>query len=264
MNTQQPTQLSAHDLVVQIGQGEAGQHHVCCGLNFSLAAGQRLAILGRNGAGKSTLLSVLAGLRQPVAGDVLLQGKSYAVHGVKTAAKLRAWLGQHRGDAFSATVLETVLIGRHPHLGRWDWESSDDLKLARSALLRVGLHGFEQRDVQTLSGGERQRLAIAALLTQAPSLYLLDEPLAHLDLKHQIAMLELMQEQAAAGASVVMVLHEPALAWRYADQALLIYGDGRTALGSVDTMLTAEHLSPLYDYPLHVVEAHGQRCFIPQ
>jgi len=124
---------------------------------------------------------------------------------------------------------------------------------------------MEARDVQTLSGGERQRLSIATLLTQAAPLYLLDEPLAHLDLNHQIAVLELFAGAAReCGAGVVMVLHEPALAWRFCDRALLVHGDGRTEIGAVREMLTAERLSALYQYPLRAIEADGMVGFIPR
>ena len=134
----------------------------------------------------------------------------------------------------------------------------------RRALAAVDLSGFEQRDVQTLSGGERQRVAIATLLAQAPRLFLLDEPIAHLDLKHQIAMLELFSAQARdTGAAVAMVLHEPALAWRYSDRVLLIHGDGLTECGPTREMLTAERLSALYQYPLHALESDGRVSFIP-
>ncbi|MFC5302268.1 ABC transporter ATP-binding protein [Azospira restricta] len=242
-----------------------GGHTVCRALDFSLAAGERLAILGRNGAGKSTLLSVLAGLRAADAGEVRLGGDSYAALGPRAAAKRRGWLAQRHSDAFASTVLETALTGRHPHLGRWDWESKADAEIARGALAAVGLAGLEARDVQTLSGGERQRLAIATLLTQAPPLYLLDEPLAHLDLNHQIAVLDLFAAAARdCHAGVVMVLHEPALAWRYCDRALLIHGDGRSELGPVREMLTAERLSALYQHPLRAIEADGMVGFIPR
>ncbi|HEX5803595.1 MAG TPA: ABC transporter ATP-binding protein [Azospira sp.] len=256
--------IEVRDLDVGIGG-----HPVCHALNFSLAAGERLAILGRNGAGKSTLLSVLAGLRDANAGEVRLGGETYAALGPRAAAKRRGWLPQRHSDAFASTVLETALTGRHPHLGRWDWESKRDAEIARGALAAVGLAELEMRDVQTLSGGERQRLAIATLLTQAAPLYLLDEPLAHLDLNHQIAVLELFADAARgqagdAGAAVVMVLHEPALAWRYCDRALLIHGDGRCELGPVREMLTAERLSALYQHPLRAIEADGTIGFIPR
>jgi iron complex transport system ATP-binding protein len=237
----------------------------CRDLALELSAGERLAILGRNGAGKSTLLSVLAGLRAPLAGEVRLQGAGYAELGPRRAARLRGWLPQARNDAFASTVLETALVGRHPHLNRWGWESEQDARIVRRALAAVDLADFERRDVQTLSGGERQRLAIATLIVQQPELFLLDEPVAYLDLKHQIAMLALFDDAARnTGAAVAMVLHEPALAWRFCDRALLVHGDGRCECGPASEMLTAERLSALYDYPLRVFERDGQLCLIPR
>ena len=244
---------------------EVGGRCVVRTLDLTLDKGERLAILGCNGAGKSTLLSTLAGLRPAASGAVLLAGTDYRRLAPRAAALHRAWLGQHQGDPFGSGVLETVLTGRHPHLGRWDWESTHDAELARSALAAVGLQGFESRQVHTLSGGERQRLGIATLLTQATELYLLDEPLSHLDLNHQMAVLELFAGAAHdCGAAVVMVLHDPGLAHRFCDRALLIHGDGRTELGAVDSILTAKKLSELYGYGLRQIEDGGRRCFIPE
>ena len=252
--------LEARQLTVSIGD-----RTFCRDLDLVLNAGERLAILGRNGAGKSTLLSVLAGLRASQAGEVLIKGDSYAKLGARKSALIRGWLPQVRGDAFASTVLETALVGRHPHLDRWGWESEKDAKIVRDALAAVDLDAFEQRDIQTLSGGERQRLAIATLLAQAPQLFFLDEPIAHLDLKHQIAMLDLFSSTVRTnGAAVVMVLHEPALAWRYCDRALLIHGDGRTETGPSREMLTVDRLSELYQYPLQALENDGLISFIPK
>lgn len=252
--------LEARQLTVAIGQ-----RTFCRDLDLTLQPGERLAILGRNGAGKSTLLSVLAGLRAPQAGEVRLGGATYAELGAHRSALLRGWLPQLRGDAFAATVLETALVGRHPHLDRWGWESTKDAQIVRAALAAVDLADFEQRDIQTLSGGERQRLAIATLLAQAPQLFLLDEPIAYLDLKHQIAMLELFAKAAREhNAAVAMVLHEPALAWRFCDRVLLVHGDGLTESGPARTMLTAERLSALYHYPMLAVECEGRMSFLPK
>ncbi len=251
--------FAVHSLEVRIGG-----HHVCSGLDLVLAPGERLALLGKNGAGKSTLLATWAGLRAPQAGEILLAGKSYAAQGPTAAARCRGWLAQKQHDAFASTVLETVLIGRHPHLTRWQWESERDVALARAALARVGLEALEAREIHTLSGGERQRLAIAALLTQAPRLYLLDEPLAHLDLNHQIAVLEQFSRLAQTeGASWAMALHDPALAARYCDRALLLFGDGEFLLGKSEDVLTAENLSRLYAYPLREFSDRGRRWFVP-
>ena len=251
--------LEARQLRVDIG-GKT----VVDRLDLSVAAGERVAILGRNGAGKSTLLATLAGLRPPAAGAVRLAGDDAASLPPRQAALRRAWLGQFQNDPFGSTVLETVLTGRHPHLGRWDWESTRDAELAREALTAVGLGPMESRQIHTLSGGERQRLAIATLLTLAAPLYLLDEPLSHLDLNHQMAVLELFADTARNGAGVVMVLHDPALAYRFCDRALLLHGDGRTEIATVDAILTAKTLSELYGYGLRQLEDQGHRCFIPE
>ena len=252
--------LEARQLQVAVGE-----RTVIDRLDLAVAPGERLAILGRNGAGKSTLLSTLAGLRPPAAGAVLLDGEDAALLHPRQAALRRAWLGQFQTDPFGSTVLETALTGRHPHLGRWDWESTKDADIARDALKAVGLAGMENRQIHTLSGGERQRLAIATLLTQAAPLYLLDEPLSHLDLNHQMAVLELFTGTAReCGAGVVMVLHDPTLAFRFCDRALLVFGDGRTETAAVHELLTAKTLSELYGYPLRQIDDRGQRCFIPE
>ena len=251
--------LSVGDLDVNIGSVR-----VAAGLGFDLAAGERLAILGRNGTGKTTLLSTLAGLREAEAGSVSLCGQSYETLGPRRAAQLRGLLPQGHLDAFQSTVLETALIGRHPHVGRWAWEGRGDERIAREALAAVDLAGLGGREVHTLSGGERQRLAIAALLAQQPRLYLLDEPLAHLDLNHQIAVLELLSRRARAdGVGIVMVLHDITLALRYADRALLLFGESRTLEGPVEAVLTAESLSRLYGHPLRELRDGGARHFVP-
>ncbi|GAB2180806.1 ABC transporter ATP-binding protein [Denitratisoma sp. agr-D3] len=251
--------LTSTDLRVGIGG-----HLVCTALNWQVNAGQHWAILGRNGAGKSTLLHTLAGLRHADDGIVRIEGRGLVDTPPRDLAKLRGILPQRQLDPFASTVLETVLVGRHPHLGRWDWETTEDRRIALAALEQVGLKDFAQRDVLTLSGGERQRLAIAQLLAQQPPLMLLDEPLTHLDLNHQVAVMDLMQQQAKAGAAVVSVLHDPGFAARYCDQALLLFGDGLWLAGATAEVLTALNLSCLYGHTLHeLTDAGGQRWFVP-
>lgn len=251
--------LEARGLTVAIGG-----RTVCIGLNLALHPGECLAVLGRNGAGKSTLLSILAGLRAPVVGDVLLGGSAYAALGPRESARRRGWLGQSRDDAFASSVLEAALAGRHPHLGRWDWESRKDEGIAKEMLAAVGLSGFEERLVHTLSGGERQRLAIATLLTQHAPLCLADEPLTHLDLNHQIAVLDLFAARAReAGVGWIMVLHDPGLAARYCQRALLLFGDGSHLLGPSEDVISADTLGRLYAHPLTEIRADGRRWFIP-
>ncbi|MBI5921320.1 MAG: ABC transporter ATP-binding protein [Betaproteobacteria bacterium] len=233
------------------------------GLQLTVETGETLVILGRNGSGKTTLLHTLANLRAPAAGQVELCGRPYDDYEPRAAAHLRGLLTQSQNDSFPSSVLETALIGRHPHLGRWAWEGAADERIALTALAAVGLAGLEQRQVSSLSGGERQRLAIATLLTQQPRLYLLDEPLAHLDLGHQIAILELVQRYASENrAGFILALHDVNLALRYCRRALLLFGDGRWIAGPSKEVLTSENLSALYGHPLQVVGTGASSYFI--
>lgn len=247
-----------------------GETNICHALNLEVYPGEMLAILGKNGVGKSTLLSCLAGLpRGELSGDILLGNKSYETWGTKAAACWRGWLAQKQQDQFSATVLETVISGRHPHLNRWSLESAEDHVLALASLQAVGMAEFADRDVLSLSGGERQRVAVATILTQNPTLYFMDEPLAHLDLKHQIEVLNLLQNKTRRErVTAMMVLHDPGLAYRYCDSVLLLFGEGEWLYGSAHNVLTADNLSRLYGYPLLQIESPSadgqqQRWFVP-
>jgi iron complex transport system ATP-binding protein len=234
-------------------------------LELGVARGETLAILGRNGVGKSTLLKTLAGLHSPHRGRVCLDGVPLERLAPRRLAQARGYLPQQSVDPFSSTVMETVLIGRHPHLGRWEWESPADHRLAREALASVGLAGFEARDVQTLSGGERQRLGLATLLVQAPRLFFLDEPLAHLDPGHGITALCLMRAEAgkATRAAIVMVLHDANLARRWCDRALLLFGDGAWAEGPVAEVVSLENVSRLYGHHFRTIDDGGEAWLVP-
>ncbi|MCK9991168.1 MAG: ABC transporter ATP-binding protein [Rugosibacter sp.] len=272
------TRLSTHALDVSIGK-----IRICDALNLSVASGERWAILGRNGVGKSTLLMTLAGLRRPQHGELNLCGVqtgvspsapalcvpsgTFSSHDLRRLAKIRGVLPQHQSDPFPATVLETALVGRHPHLGRWDWESEADRAIARQALAAVGLEDFAGREVHTLSGGERQRLAVAQLLTQQPQLFLLDEPLTHLDLAHQVAVMDLFKAitaDEATATACIAILHDPGFAVRYCEHALLLFGNGEWLAGRSQEIITADNLSRLYGYPLREIRSDNDRWFIPR
>jgi iron complex transport system ATP-binding protein len=231
------------------------------GLNLRVGRGSMLAVLGPNGSGKSLSLHTLAGLRSPRAGELLISDRPLAAWPRRALARELALLPQNVEDPFPATVMETVLLGRHPHIARWQWESARDLAIASDALAAVGLAGYEERDVLTLSGGERRRAALAAVLAQTPRIFLLDEPTNQLDPNHQLEALQLLRERADAGAAVIVTLHDPNLAERYADAVLLIGKDGNWQCGLVADILTAAHLSSLYDTRFEAAEIGGRRVF---
>ncbi len=232
------------------------------GLDLDLKAGDRLAILGRNGVGKSTLLAALAGLH-PSQGQLECGGAPLARWSARALARLRGWLPQHPDDPFASSVEEAVLVGRHPWLERFEWEGDDDLRIAADALAAMGLAGFAQRNVQTLSGGERQRVSIAALLAQTPQLYLLDEPLTHLDLAGQISVLDHFRAVADQGAAVLMVLHDINLALRWASHLLILFGDGAWLAGPVEDVASAEVFGRALGHPVRALDDAGRPYFVP-
>ncbi len=237
---------------------------LCERLELELFSGECWGILGPNGVGKSSLLHVLAGLRSPESGEVLLEGRSMTGLPRRTIARQVGVLFQEYSHPFPGTVLETALMGRYPYLERWQWESEKDVRLAQERLEQVGLMPMASRQVSTLSGGERQRLAVATLLVQQPRLLLLDEPVNHLDLHHQIKVLDLVtRELSLREAAVVMVLHDVNLATRYCDHLLLFFPGGEVCHGRTEEILDAESLARLYGHPVTVLDGPRGKVYLP-
>ncbi|GMU69827.1 MAG: hemin import ATP-binding protein HmuV [Steroidobacteraceae bacterium] len=240
----------------------AGGRELVRGLDLELRAGECVALLGRNGAGKTLTLHALAGLQPAATGSVLLDGQPLDGLPRRAIARRIGVLLQDLESGHSETALDTVLVGRHPHLAPWQWERDADRRLARSMLTRVGLGELAARATATLSGGEQRRIAMATLLTQQPALYLLDEPTNHLDPHHQLAVLDLFREQAHGGRAVLATLHDPTLAARYADRVVLLYGDGRWLAGDAREVLTPANLSDLYLVRIAEASVAGRRVFV--
>jgi iron complex transport system ATP-binding protein len=240
----------------------AGTRCLVRDLSLSFSQGELIALLGRNGSGKTLTLHTFAGLRSADRGEVLLNDVPLAGLPRKTVAQNLGVLTQDSEDGFATTAIESVLIGRHPHLKLLQWESVEDRRIADEALSRVGLSEFAQRLTDTMSGGERRRLAIASLLAQQPSVYLLDEPTNHLDPHHQLAILGLFKDLTRNGSTVIASLHDPTLAARFADRALLLFGDGEWRAGGANEVLTASGLSELYLTPMQETVVNDHKVFV--
>lgn len=233
-------------------------------LTFNLGSGDVIALLGPNGVGKSLTLHTLAGLRPPQEGSVLLGGDNLARLGRRTIARKLGLLLQDDAETFPATALGTALMGRHPHLGNIAAESASDVRRARDALSAMNLDGFEDRQVATLSGGERRRLAMARLLTQDPDVLLLDEPVNHLDPRHQIDVLEHVSALAITGRGVIMTLHDPSLALRFASHVLLLFDDSSWLFDKTRAVLNPANLSRLFKIPYsEFTNAQGDTALLP-
>jgi iron complex transport system ATP-binding protein len=156
------------------------------------------------------------------------------------------------------------MLGRHPYLSRWQWEGDEERDCALAALQAVDLAGFERRDVLTLSGGERQRLALAALFAQDAPLLLLDEPVSHLDLRHQVLVLEHLVELAKVHAKgVLFTVHDLDLAARFASHALLLTPQQTALQGPIGEVMTEAALQGAFGHRVTRVEAAGRTLFVP-
>ena len=258
----------------------AGSRTLCCDLSFSINTGERWGLLGKNGAGKTSLLHTLAGLRTPAAGDVLLGDQNLSTLSSAHIALHIGLLLQESVDALPSTVIETALLGRHPHARGRLFDNSEDLGLAYESLRQLGIESLASRAVTSLSGGERQRLALAMLLAQQPRLLLLDEPSNHLDLGFQTQLITLLLSQAGGKseattelsapnhhtpkeAAVIMATHDINLAARVCDNIVLMVSDVETLVGSAEEILTEETLGRAYDCPIARVEHKGRTLFYP-
>lgn len=215
-----------------------GDRRLLDGLNFELAAGRIAVVLGPNGAGKSTLLLALAGMFAPEGGSVELNAQAVTSCSHRELAALVAWQGELPPTEFGLTVGQRLALAGS-QAGRPD-----------EALALMELAHLSGRALGDLSSGERQRVEIAATMVRDCPLWLMDEPTAHLDMRHQVDCLQLMRREAAAGRTIVTVLHDLQQAAAVADDVILLDGRGSVEVGGAASMLTAERLQPLFGVKL--------------
>jgi iron complex transport system ATP-binding protein len=232
-------------------------------LDLEVKPGQRWAVLGPNGAGKSSVLAALAGLRDETGGAVTLEGRPVAQYGRREFANRVGILLQEEPESFWGSTRDYVRLGALARTGAGFTLDPGIERDARQALAVLDLAAHATQAYRTLSGGERQRARIAQLLVQSPRYLLLDEPLNHLDLRHQLATIERLVALAHEGRGVVMALHEPWLAARYCDHALLLYDSARFSAGPAESLLRREPLEQLYGCTLEAFAEAGRRLFPP-
>ena len=202
-----PAPLVASNVSLSLGTQEVLQ-----AVRVTLHAGQWLAIVGPNGAGKSSLLTVLAGLRAPSAGQVLLMGRKLADWPTAQRAQQLAWLSQQGQAEGDIAAIDVVRLGRMAHHGWLSAPSAADEAAVLAAMQETESSAFAPRRLNQLSGGERQRVLLARVLASSARVLLLDEPSTHLDAPHQRAMLCSVRRRASAGVAVATVLHDINLA----------------------------------------------------
>jgi iron complex transport system ATP-binding protein len=203
----------------------AGNVSVLDGVTVAVRSGELVALMGRNGSGKSTLLDLIAGLRRPTAGTILLDGRPFDEWPLSAVARVVSHLPQVMRDNLACSAEQLVLMGRYPHAERW-WESDTDREVVAHAMSRCDCRQFQHRRVSTLSGGERQRVLLAACLAQEPRLLLLDEPATFLDIDQQLQCFTVLREEASRGTACLAVTHDINLALTFCTRILVLADRG--------------------------------------
>lgn len=223
------------------------------GISFKVASGELLVVVGPNGAGKSTLLKIIVGLLRPAGGTVRIEGRDLKTLTRKQAARLVGYVPQEMTISFPLTAMEFVLQGRFAQGHLLGFESDEDLSAAERAMELTETAGFASRPVNELSGGERQRVTVARALASRPQLLVLDEPVANLDIAHQVKLLELIRRLADdEKLAAVVVTHELNLAAEFASRALLLRSGEMLACGAPTEVMTEENLCSLFGANLMV------------
>jgi iron complex transport system ATP-binding protein len=216
-------------------------------VTIEVPRGSLTGLLGPNGCGKTTLLRLLAGILAPQSGTVTLRGRPLADLSRREIARHVAVVPQETHTAFDYTVLEMVLMGRHPHLAAFELEGPHDLRIAHDALTATGTDHLANRAYMTLSGGEKQRVVIASALTQASDVLLLDEPTASLDLGYQLDVASLLSQlNAERGVTMLLATHDLNLAASVCDRLILMREGRVLAQGRTTDVLTAARVREIY------------------
>jgi len=230
-----------------------GERPVLRALDVEIPDDAFTVVVGPNACGKSTLLRALARMLRPTSGGVLLDGHSVARLSAKEYARALGLLPQSATAPDGMSVADLVARGRYPHQGLFrQWSAGDEAAVA-AAMAAAHVTDLADRPVDALSGGQRQRAWLAMALAQETPLLLLDEPTTYLDIAHQLEVLDLARSLVAGGRTVVAVLHELNLAFRYADHLIVMAAGEVVAAGSPGEVVTAELMRTVYGLACRIV-----------
>ncbi|MES0371030.1 MAG: ABC transporter ATP-binding protein [Mariprofundaceae bacterium] len=223
--------------------------------NFSIRRGKVTVILGPNGVGKSTLLLALAGLHRIAGGSLLLGDQSLQDFSHQQLAEKITWQGALPPSEFGLKVFDRLGLAMR--------DTPDSGHLYRDTCQILDIEHLQERALGELSSGERQRVELAAALLRDTDILLLDEPVSHLDLKHQVSFLSMMQRLTKEKKSILVVLHDIQQAVTIADDVLMIFDDGRVEHGPADSVMSAERFSELFDTEIKETREGSTRLMLP-
>ena len=237
---------------------------LCRNLNLKINENECWGLLGRNGVGKTSLIHSIIGIRTIDSGQILLDGQNISELSRRAVAQEIGVLFQDSIETLPATVLETIMLGRHPHVQSRIKDNRNDHAIVDSVISELSLSELRDRELVSLSGGERQRVAIATLLAQTPNIFLLDEPSNHLDIAFQISVLDTLKSKLhERPASILMATHDINLAARFCDYFVLLLENGGHLQGSREEVLTAKNLSKAYGCEIQSIQTKENTLYYP-
>lgn len=230
-------------------------------ISFEANAGDMLAIIGQNGSGKSTLLKCISRILKINEGNIEIGHTSLANIPSSKLSRTIAYIPQSEETISGINVFDTVLLGRKPYIS--SKPTLADMELVSRLLVRLELEQVAMRHLKTLSGGQQQRVFIARALAQQPSILLLDEPIANLDINHQMKVMKLLRQLTGEGMLVIITIHDINMAARFCNKALMLK-QGCVFASGLQSIYTPENIENLYDIQVDVFQHKDCICIIPQ
>lgn len=249
-------QLKVNDISFSYTGFKALKH-----ISFEVASGDMLAIIGQNGSGKSTLLKCLNRILKISDGTINIGNLSLKDYSPRKLSRTLAYIPQSEETVNGISVFDTVLLGRKPYIS--SKPTPADMELVAQLLARLDLESVAMRHLNTLSGGQQQRVYIARALAQQPSVLLLDEPIANLDINHQMKVMKLLQQLACEGMIIIITIHDINMAARFCNKALMLK-QGKVFASGLQSVYTPENIENLYDIQVDVLRHKDRICIIPQ
>ena len=228
-------------------------------ISFSVDKGDVLCILGPNGTGKTTLIKCINGLQEVGGGEILINGDNIKTLSFSEISHSIGYIPQAHTPVFPFTVLDVVLMGRAPYLNITETPKEEDYKIALDALKTLGIEYLKDKDYTNLSGGERQLVFIARVLCQKPEILILDEPTAHLDFGNQIKLLEIIDNLAKSGLSIIMSSHFPDHAFLASNKVAILKDKHFIDFGTPNDVITEDNLKKAYSIDVKLIDLDDER-----
>ena len=226
-------------------------------LNIEIEGPQLVSILGPNGAGKSTLIHCMNKILEPTGGTVLINGYDASTISLKELAKISSYVPYTSTDSFPLTVVDTILMGRHPH-SKWG-SLEKDLEIVHDSMRLLCIEDLADSMFNELSAGQHQKVMLARGFAQEPRILFLDEPTSNLDIKYQLEITRILRQMSREkNVLVIMISHDINIAAKYSDNIIVLFNQGIYDVGLPEDVITADMLKEVYNVDADIIMDHGK------